>query len=119
MNNNTNDDLKAGPKMDSRVAVTVFKLTLEDVYNGGFKTDNERIAGRYGDAIPAYSRDIKHAFEMEAELDRRGLQLAYIHELFHVVIMNDLAAHSSFLWRIAHASPEQRCRAALACVEDK
>ena len=68
------------------------------------------------------SSDIATAYELEAEVEWRGLTDAYIRALCLVVgVSFDInARHTTMaLWHIAHATPEQRCRAVLTLAEQQ
>ena len=82
-------------------------------------------------AMPNYSGSLDAAFEMEEEIERRGLHQEYIQELLQwssSTPTRDIASWqhphlrgpgARTLWRVAHATPEQRCRAALEAVREK
>jgi hypothetical protein len=80
---------------------------------------HEKSAGRHWRDIPAYSTDPAAARLVEDEIERRGLQEPYVRAL---VGGAEEATHRLWycgvddLWRVATATPEQRCRAALAVV---
>ena len=64
---------------------------------------------------PRYSTDIAAAWEMEAELQRRGLYAEYGGAMS--VLLDSPFVTASF-YDFLHASPELRCRAALAAVRE-
>lgn len=76
--------------------------------------------------VPPSSTDIAAAYAMEATLPHQGLQHAYVEALVRAVGEATIFAsaiecepHSDegdgwgVAWNLAHASPDQRCRAAL------
>lgn len=74
--------------------------------------------------VPAYSTDHAAAYEMEAELERRGMASKYADNLYEIVAdekVDDWRWNQSadMYFAIAHASPLNRCRAALAVTEGK
>ena len=71
--------------------------------------------------IPRYSTDIAAAWEMEAEIQRQGLGTEYGMELMALVVTPETETGQkpfTFVFDAAHASPEMRCRAALAAVRE-
>lgn len=71
--------------------------------------------------VPRYSSDISAAMEVENRIEQLHLIREYVRALEHI---GDMATPSRVItdtgvaWRLAHATPEQRCRAALKAVED-
>ena len=63
--------------------------------------------------IPAYSTDLAAAWDMEEEIQRRGLVAEYGSALIGLLPHGDITANA---FAMAHASPEMRCRAALLTV---
>ena len=66
-------------------------------------------AGRNGFDLPYYSDDARQVALLLKEIERRGLQDAYIDEVFNMG--NDL---SNITWGLLCATPEQHCRAFIA-----
>ena len=60
---------------------------------------------------PEYSTDRDAAWDVEEEIQRRGLYAEY-GEAMSILLDSPFASYYDFL----HASPELRCRAALSCV---
>jgi len=70
--------------------------------------------------LPDYSGSLDAAWQMEDEIERRGgrpLQDAYVVALRNILWPSILVI--PYLWDIIHATPEQRCRAALEAVREK
>lgn len=70
------------------------------------------------DPVPTYSADLNACAEVEAEIARRGLQTEYVDTLLY---LTERATQfppfdHAHLFALATATPEQRCRAALAAV---
>ena len=63
--------------------------------------------------VRRYSTDIHAAWDMEEEIQRRGLVAEYGSALIGLLPRGDITANA---FAMAHASPELRCRAALSCV---
>lgn len=83
--------------------------------------------------LPHYSENIFEMYEVENEIQKRGLVEPYIEALSQVVapeyasIFNsaiELDPHTSeidgheFVWRVAHATPEQRARAVVLMAQE-
>lgn len=67
-----------------------------------------------------YSTDIAATWEMEEMIEQRGLNLRYTQALISVLVSEGLAPeHDEELWwALIHASPYQRCRAALKAISN-
>lgn len=69
--------------------------------------------------IKSYSANHTAAYEMEEEIKRRGLEIKYSYCL-SCIVFDGMETHKmtmySKYWLIAHATPKQRCRAALRVV---
>lgn len=68
-----------------------------------------------------YATSIYYAFQVEDRIAELGLQARYVINLAKLVdprVKQDDAIMSLW-WNLVHASPEQRCRAALECVKEK
>ncbi len=75
----------------------------------------------YAVEVPDYSGSMDAAFEMEEEIERQGEEWPYSSALLLIA-----CAHEGFrpedvgdTWDIIHATPEQRCKAALKTVREK
>jgi len=66
-----------------------------------------------------YPNDIAAAYEMEVEIERRGLQRWYGLKLFDLINTPQNTADNNFSWLLAHATPAQRCRAALLAAQEE
>ena len=82
----------------------------------------ESFASRRQNAMytgPEYSTDHDAAWDVEEEIQRRGLVAEYGMELMALVVTPETETGQkpfTFVFDAAHASPELRCRAALAAV---
>lgn len=68
-------------------------------------------------APPLYSSDIRLAFQVEERIAELELQGEY--ELALAEVVTDGKPNMAHVWDYVHASPEQRCRAALEAVKGK
>ena len=66
-------------------------------------------------AVPPYTESILATHQVEAEIERRGLQRPYLQALSEEVRCVSSDPYVS-LWAMLRATPEQRCRAALRAV---
>ena len=64
--------------------------------------------------VPDYPGDIRAAWAVEEQIARRGFHREYGNILFKS--LRDVGG-DGVAFRVAHATPEQRCRAALKAVE--
>lgn len=83
---------------------------------------------RAGISLPHYSDEIAAAFKVEDRIAELGLHVKYLRALIDLAVLADAEWQTSEiysawlpngLWPIVHASPEQRCRAALEAVKEK
>lgn len=72
-----------------------------------------------GIPLPFYSTEIAAAYAMEAEIEQRGLHRQYVRHLAVVVEIVNYADIRQRYWLLAHATPWQRCVAALRAVESE
>ena len=85
---------------------------------------DEAFASRRQNAMytgPEYSTDRDAAWDVEEEIQRRGLVAEYGMELMALVVTPKTETGQkpfTFAFDTAHASPELRCRAALAAVRE-
>lgn len=71
--------------------------------------------------VENYATDIAAAMKAEDRIAELGLQGRYVINLAKIVdprIKQDDAIMTLW-WNLVHASPDQRCRAALQCVKEK
>ena len=106
--------MKAGRELDALMAERVMGWY---VVNGEFiELDETARPPNYISGTVKYfcpSTDISAAVnDVEAEIERRGLRKEYGLCLLRMVAVNDL------WWHLAHATPEQRCKAALMAAEE-
>lgn len=73
----------------------------------------------HDDAIPKYSIDTESMpiYEVENEIQKRGLVEPYI-EALSQIISSQSRTTVDFLWRMAHATPEQRARAVVLMAQE-
>lgn len=73
--------------------------------------------GRWRSPVPMYHSDIAAAMEVESKIAERGLHREYAKALAKSCPLWSKGSDMLQLyWELAHATPEQRCRAALAAV---
>lgn len=112
-------ELKKGLALDLAVANAMdFPCTAGGSHE--WKTSLATGCEKCGRMLPLYSTDIAQAFKVEDTIAELGLKHTYCQAL--AVIVADAVTergrvvdHFDFI----HASPEQRCRAALECVKEK
>jgi hypothetical protein len=66
--------------------------------------------------LPNYTANLDATYEMEEELQRRNLMHHYIVELAHECDADMSVATFDMLWKLTHATPIQRVKAALRVV---
>ncbi len=71
--------------------------------------------------VAHYSRDIAAAYEMEKRIEELGLIDEYCYQVHRVTLASwnlrrDGITHAA-IWRLIHASPEDRCLAAIRTME--
>ena len=74
--------------------------------------------------IPDFSGSLDAAWQMEEEIERRGIAMVTAYEKELSWIVGDTRQGEPFIcsydpWLFIHATPEQRCRAALEAVREK
>lgn len=74
---------------------------------------DDRLYGRY--AMPRYSTDIAAAFSVEDRIAEMGHADDYTVRL-HLLVANSIKDRAFRMFDVVHATPEQRCRAALATI---
>lgn len=107
-------DMKPGGKLDLLVDTKV-RGKAEDRHRPGNVLD-----GTYSTRPKEYSKDMTAAWEMESLFDQDvKLREAYAIELYIVMgLMPHEPTTLENVYQIAHATPEQRCKAALLAVLD-
>ena len=65
--------------------------------------------------LPHYSRDISAAYQMEERIKELGLEEKYINRLIRLLGIS--APYLDQLFILVHATPEDRCRAAVLAAE--
>lgn len=119
--------LKPGRELDALVAEEVMGYAIGDG-QGGYVVQKVIIlrpddgsAEWLGDGqkqLPRYSTDISVAFEMENHLEQIGLVDEYGFQVYAITEADETRAgiRNTNMFKIVHASPEQRCKAALLAV---
>lgn len=83
--------------------------------NGQWIVDGKE--GPYWSATPRFSSDMNAAMRMEDRIAELGLQAEYTLRLVDVVGgWREGSDLSRLFWNLTHATPRQRCEAALAAV---
>lgn len=80
-----------------------------------FDRGEDRSHSQRWESVPEYSNDGEDVKEVEAEIARRGLQYRYI-EYLSVEVETEDETYAEHLYSLVTASPEARCRAALAAI---
>lgn len=117
------DKMKAGPEMDAHIAVNVMGWTRTEIevkpadFGGGWYTKKYLVDlnGNVHPAAPYYSTDIAAAWVMEERIAELGLIEEYCFQLNAIANLHkdrDYCRHPQ-RWQLIHATPEDRCRAAL------
>ncbi len=70
-------------------------------------------------SVPDYPNDIAAAYTMEERIEELGLVNRYCWELIKIANANDRGKDESIrqTWGLIHATPEDRCRAALKALD--
>ena len=72
-----------------------------------------------GSPIPHYTTDYAATSLVEDGIERRGLQESYIQALDKLVAYERESGWEWFRWGILRATPDQRCRAAVAAIRGR
>lgn len=115
------DQLGAGRELDVRVALQVMGWTHDE--RGFVDPNGEHFQDqwkKYPIYPPKYSTDIAAALEIEEKLKARGLVSEYVEELRIVCGVEELGWDACYgdeeMFLFIHATPKQRCLAALKAV---
>lgn len=115
--NQPTGDVDALRELDAEIAREVFRWKVVRNEVGLYRTDDLWTFDNQMGFIPDYSTDPNDAFDMEEEIQRRGLANAYGKELDRLLRTETFLDGSPVgPFAIAHASPRDRCRAALRAV---
>jgi len=99
--------------------------------HGTWTMQNLPFAEYAGVLVPQYSRSIDVAFAVENEIAKRFLMIDYIRELRNLVMtpgqidakfhwdIDEDTTNLLHIWRFTHATPEQRCKAALLAIMEE
>lgn len=110
-------DTLTGPALAGTVAIEVMGWAVHHrntaYYVQADKRDKlcEKVEAMIDQFRP--DRDWAAAGMVEDEIERRGLKIEYADILREIT---DPGGDAEGWWELAHAAPEQRCRAALKCV---
>lgn len=109
--------MESGSQLDQKIGELLMKI--EPKYDEILGLDGW-IIGKdvWSSQIPRYSLDMSAAWEMEESLialNSPYLTMRYVENLYEIVNQTTSSTTSSYL-NIAHASPLQRCKAALLAV---
>jgi len=121
------DELEAGREFDALFAKQVMGWRQEYVWSiAGEKAhmwnEPEYLLPPGSDdasKVPEYSTDIAATWKMEEMIEQRGLNLRYTQALMAVLLFEGFVPEDdeALWWALIHASPYQRCCAALKAVE--
>lgn len=101
------------------IPYSVFMSPEDQAKSGGRVVDEPTDSAGIGlEHVLYYSTNISRAFEVEAEIERRGrtVMLDYCDALMHQCGVGSFSLGEN-LFKLIHASPLARCRAALAAVK--
>lgn len=118
------------PWIDSNSGKTFYKIVdpngkEQRVYNSVIIYDTELRAWKN---VPQFSTNIDAAWQVESEIERRGLAVVYVAALCRVLNLATYGFGPMFesgewdtddMWRFLRATPEERCRAALAAATEE
>lgn len=108
--------------LDVEVAEKVMGLVVSGSPELVARSQEEMRGGRYWD-LPAYSSSISYAFQVQDRIAELGLQEEYVDALSEIAgkgLAGPVLSFPHEIWLFyVHASPEQRCRAALEAVKEK
>ena len=108
--------MKPGQELNALVAEKVMGYVFSKMWDGYVKENGRNVAF----SIPRYSTDIAAAFEAE-EIAIEKDPAMYVHALASVVFGYNQVQDISDIKKLClliHATPEQRCKAALLAVMD-
>jgi hypothetical protein len=113
------DELLVGREMDRAIAEQVYGLDRSQA-RVGLHPDGD-IEYHWGypvghDLAPRFSTNMIDAYEMEARIRERGLAHPYARALSELV-RNTGVQYMDGLFSLIHASPLQRCRAAIEAIK--
>lgn len=110
------DEMQAGREMDRLIAEKVMGWEIWNCQWADKQT--EKLLGNVIDWTP--STDIAAAYIMETELEKKGINFvrAYVKALVQVTGIYNLEMSYLTTWPLIHATPEQRCKAALLAISE-
>jgi hypothetical protein len=115
-----NSTIPVGRALDAEVASVVFGISYEWIHGDYLLVDPEDPIAYL--ICPPYSTAIAAAFAVEDRVMQMGCEAVYAYQLVQLVLGDSAwrfftrGADEDSIFRIVHASPEQRCRAALHAV---
>ncbi len=112
--------MQPGRELDAVVAEKVFGRLV--TWNRAFQylTDEEKKSDmRSFVTVPEYSTNISVAWEVEERIQLLGLSDEYGFQLYLVTEAGEMVdgIHNINTFKMAHSSPEQRCKAALIAIQ--
>ena len=111
------DEMEAGRELDALVAEKVMGKDLR-IYDCPHTSPFVFCVCPY---LPRYSTYIAAAWKMEEMIEQRGFNLQYTQALMSVLLFEGFAPEcdEELWWALIHASPFQRCRAALKAIQNE
>lgn len=115
-----NNQDEAGSHLDVEIAIKIMGWTTAAPHNGQPTYENKTTGHHpiYAHKLPCYSADISAAMEVENRIEELGLEASYARELAKGTPHWLFASDEATWWHVAHATPEQRCRAALVAIQE-
>lgn len=113
-------EMSPSREMDALVAEKVMGWYKVRLMTSGNRTDWEGFPpGVYGSTrVRRYSKDISAAYEMEDKVYSVSAEMGLIYARYLIDVMNlGENRNLSTLAKLIHATPEQRCKAALMAME--
>ena len=104
-----------GRELDAAVAEKVFGKPSSYYDCPHFDKNRRMLSFCSCPDLPRYSRDIAAAMQVEDRIEELGLEETYINRLIRLLGIS--APYLDQLFILVHASPEDRCRAALLTAE--
>jgi len=115
------DEHVAGRELDACVAEAVMGWTKHgsDLFTDEVTGQSYELDKSYTAFVECFnpSINLSDAYEMEERIAELGLEVKYADILFDIIYptldLKRLTSIGQFDWRLIHATPEERCKAAL------
>ena len=111
------NEMEAGREMDALVAEKIFDRSVR-VIEGAYEYRHKLTKEDHWYLVPEFSTDIAVAWLVEERIAELGLIKEYCMHLNEIANEHwDAGNRQSQRWQLIHATPEDRCRAALMAAE--